>query len=71
MGITEVESEDIQDGSVKRDDLNTLETGKAVIRKVQAGDDIEIISSGVDSGTGDVTIVLSVSFRRVFLLMGA
>ena len=48
--------EDIKDGSVKRVELNTTNTGEAVITKVIAGANISITSTGVDDGTGDVTI---------------
>ena len=51
-----VKSEQIRDGEIKRPDLNTNESGQAVIAKVIAGEDITITETGADSGTGDVTI---------------
>lgn len=48
--------EDFKDGTLYRQDLNTTSTGKAVVRKVIAGTDINISYTGVDPGTGDVTI---------------
>lgn len=54
--MTSIRSEQIRDGDVKRADLNTDETGSAVIRKVIAGYGVSISSTGVDTGTGDVTI---------------
>lgn len=51
-----VKSEQIRDGEIKRPDLNTNEPGQAVITKVISGNRILIDSSGVDDGTGDVTI---------------
>jgi len=51
-----IESEDIKDGDVKRDDLNTTEAGQAVIRKAIAGINVTITETGEDAGTGDVTI---------------
>ena len=51
-----LKSEQIKDGEVKRDDINVDETGQAVIRKIIAGTGVIITSTGVDAGTGDVTI---------------
>lgn len=56
MAITRVKSKEIGDGGVKRSDLNTLNPNDAVITKVIAGENIELSSTGVDAGTGDVTI---------------
>jgi len=55
----EIKSHQIDDGEVKRADLNTTETGSAVATKVIAGDGIELSSTGIDSGTGDVTVGVS------------
>lgn len=46
----------IQAGSITRGDLNTTLTGSAVIAKIISGTSISITSTGVDAGTGDVTI---------------
>lgn len=54
--VTGFRSEQIRDGEVKRADLNTTTTGSAVITKIIAGTNISITSTGVDAGTGDVTI---------------
>jgi hypothetical protein len=56
MARTEVRSKQIKDGGVKREDLNTTVTGRAVITRVIAGTGVSLSSTGVDSGTGDVTI---------------
>jgi hypothetical protein len=56
MARTEVRTQQIQDGGVTRDDLNTADSGKAVVRKIVQGSGVTISSTGVDSGTGDVTI---------------
>lgn len=56
MAKTEVKTRDIGDGEVKRQDLNVSESGSAVTRKIIAGDGIAIVSTGADSGTGDVTL---------------
>ena len=51
----------VQSGSVLRGLLNTTTTGSAVITKVIAGTGITISQTGVDAGTGDVTIGLTPS----------
>jgi uncharacterized protein involved in outer membrane biogenesis len=58
---TEIRSTQIRDGEVKRQDLNTADSGSAVITKVISGANIGISSTGVDAGTGDVTIALNIS----------
>jgi len=56
MPLMQIQSEQIGDGGVHRDDLNTTTSGQAVIRKVVAGTGISLSSTGADTGTGDVTI---------------
>lgn len=56
MSKSQLKGEQILDGSIKKDDLNITETGKAVIIKVKAGNNISLDSTGVDAGTGEVTI---------------
>ena len=56
MARTEVRSAQIADGNVTRDDLNTSDSGKAVVRKIIQGTGVLLSSSGADSGTGDVEI---------------
>jgi hypothetical protein len=46
----------INDGSIYLEDLNTTDTGHAVITKLIAGDNVTLVSSGVDEGTGEVII---------------
>jgi len=53
---TTITGKQIRDGDVSRDDLNIDTTGQAVITKVIAGTNINISSTGIDVGTGDVTI---------------
>lgn len=52
---------DILGGSVIRYNLNTTTPNQAVIRKIIAGNGISITSTGVDPGTGDVTISVDIS----------
>lgn len=52
---------DILGGSVIRYALNTTTPNQAVIRKIIAGNGISISSTGVDAGTGDVTISIDTS----------
>ena len=54
-------STDILGGSVIRYALNTTTPNQAVIRKIIAGNGITISSTGVDPGTGDVTISIDTS----------
>ena len=49
-------SEQIPTGGIIRSLLNTLTTGNAVITKVFAGNGTTITQTGVDVGTGDVTV---------------
>ena len=55
MARTLLAGEQIKDGGIYREDLNTNTTGKAVITKAIAGSGILIENTGIDAGTGDVT----------------
>ncbi len=67
MSSTAVPTRQIRDGTVRRVDLDTTTGGAAVIAKAVAGTGISLSSSGVDSGTGDVTI--SVDLTAIFPLV--
>lgn len=56
MPQTQLRGPQILDGSVQRQDLDVATAGSAVIRKIIAGTNVTISSTGVDAGTGDVTI---------------
>lgn len=56
MARTNIRGAQIKDSDVGREDLNTATTGRATITKVIAGTGISLSSTGVDSGTGDVTV---------------
>ena len=56
MGDDNIDHVQIVDHGVYRDDLNITTSGEAVITKVIAGTNITLSSTGVDTGTGDVTI---------------
>lgn len=56
MPLTRIGDNLILDQGISRDDLNTTTPDKAVITKVQPGFAIELMSSGVDEGTGDVVV---------------
>lgn len=60
MARTEIGTRQILDGSVNRDDIDTTTTGKALVTKIIAGDGIDISSTGVDAGTGDVTVDIEI-----------
>ena len=51
-----IQSIDIEDDGIWREDINTTSTGKALITKVLPGNDISIDYTGIDEGTGEVTI---------------
>lgn len=56
MAKTEVRGGQVKDATISRDDLDVATTGQAVARKIIAGTNISISSTGVDAGTGDITI---------------
>jgi hypothetical protein len=60
MARTRIGAAQIRDGGINREDINTNEAGHALITKAVQGDDITLSSTGVDSGTGDVTFSLSI-----------
>ena len=61
MARTQLRGESIEDGSIKRTDLNATTAGEAVIRKViaAAGSNVSLTQTGPDGGTGDVTVNLT------------
>lgn len=56
MARTQLSGNQINDGTVERIDLNITTPGQAIIRKVIAGNNITLESTGVDTGTGDVIV---------------
>ena len=66
MARTQIRAHQILDGGIQREDLNTTDSGKALITKIIAGTNINISETGVDSGTGDVTINASFSLLPVY-----
>lgn len=61
MARTQISGRFIEDQSVERADINTSTTGKSLITKVLVNSPLTINSTGVDSGTGDVTLGLNTS----------
>ena len=59
MPRTQIPTTLIEDGSIRRVDINTTTTTQALITKVIVNSPLTISSTGVDSGTGDVTLGLS------------
>lgn len=59
MPVTQSRGRQIRDDDVGREDINVTTAGRALIRKIIAGTNMGIASTGVDAGTGDVTINLS------------
>lgn len=66
MGQTLLTTREI--GSVQRNDFDVTTTTEAVITKVIAGANCTLSSTGVDAGTGDVTVNASVSKGFVFAM---
>jgi hypothetical protein len=56
MPATAIRGQQVLNGSIQRVDLDTTTTGLAVTTKIVQGTNITIASSGIDPGTGDVTI---------------
>lgn len=56
MAITQLKTTQIGTNAVNRDDLDVTTTTKAVVVKVIAGTNVTLGSTGVDAGTGDVTV---------------
>jgi len=60
MPRTQVRSHQLKDDDISREDINITDTGKAVILKAVAGNNVSLSSTGVDTGTGDVTINVNI-----------
>ena len=56
MPRTQLNARQILDGDIQKTDLDTTTPGQAVITKLVAGAGVSLTSTGVDAGTGDVTI---------------
>lgn len=54
--MPQVRGGQIKNATIQRQDLDTVTTAQAVITKVVAGTGITLSSTGVDPGTGDVTV---------------
>jgi hypothetical protein len=61
MARTQIGTTLIEDGSVRRSDIDVATSGQALITKVLVNSPLTISSTGVNSGTGDVTLGLSTS----------
>lgn len=70
MARTLITDEQIAAGGIVRGDLNTTLTGSAVIAKVVAGTGISLSQTGVDAGTGDVTITNSFNANAINVTIG-
>jgi len=55
---TQVKGKQVLDQSISRDDINVSTQGQALITKLVLGDNLSATSTGIDSGTGDVTLNL-------------
>lgn len=59
MPLMRVKSSNVEDGAVWREDLNVATPGKAVVRRVLVGPGLTSTWTGIDVGTGDVTMSLA------------
>jgi len=58
MPATQIRGTQVQDGTIQRADVDTTTSAKALITKVLDGQGIKSSASGVDAGTGDVTVAI-------------
>ena len=56
MARTQLTGNQVGDSSIQRRDLDAITAGQAVVTRLIAGANISFTSTGIDSGTGDVTI---------------
>lgn len=61
MTQTQLRGNQFLDGTVQRADLDVTTAASAVIRKAIAGAGVTLTSTGVDAGTGDVTISTNIT----------
>jgi hypothetical protein len=59
MPQTQIKSSQLLDGGVQREDINISVSGHALITKIIAGNGLTESHTGIDAGTGDVTLSLS------------
>lgn len=53
--------DDVADGTIFRQDLNTTSTGKAVIRKIRTSTGLTMAWDGIDEGTGDIVLATDIT----------
>jgi len=58
MTQTQIKSSQLQDGGIQREDINVSVSGHTLITKIIAGNGLTESHTGVDAGTGDVTLSL-------------
>jgi len=58
MTQTQIKSSQLQDGGIQREDINVSVSGHALTTKITAGNGLTESHTGVDAGTGDVTLSL-------------
>lgn len=61
MARTQITGKLIEDSSVGRPDVNITTSGQALITKLIVGSGLNSSHTGVDAGTGDVTVSLNTS----------
>ena len=67
MARTQVDGDQVLDGSIQKKDLDITTSGQSVITQVEVAGGLEIVShTGVDSGTGVVTLRSAGGFGTQF-----
>ena len=56
MARTKVRKPQIKTGTIQRRNMNVSTPAKAVVTKIIAGTGVTLSETGIDSGTGDVTL---------------
>lgn len=70
MAVTKITTRQLGPNSVNRNDVDSTTTGVALITKVVAGTNMSISQTGVDPGTGDVTINCTLPNTNYFSIDG-
>lgn len=68
MARTQLNTKQIFDGGIQKEDMDTITPNQAVITRIIAGSGVSLASSGIDSGTGDVVVTVSEKYCHKQLL---
>lgn len=73
MAVTQLTNRQLGAKSVTNAQEDITTTGVAVVSKITAGNNITLSSTGIDAGTGNVTVnnTYTTDFSTLFALFGA